>query len=61
MATYKVESVQTGYYIISNGEERHGNVVSSYNSNQGVPSDTVRALRRLSFAIVDDISYPTRT
>ncbi|KAN0098070.1 hypothetical protein V8E55_002516 [Tylopilus felleus] len=40
MATYKVESVQTGYYIISNGEERHGNVVSSYNSNQGVPSDT---------------------
>ena len=60
MATYKVESVQTGHYIISvqGGGEHHGDVVSSSNMAYPISMYAVRALRRLSFAIVDNISYP---
>ena len=57
MVTYKVVSTQTSYYIISTGGERAGDAVQTRNPHQGY-TDAVRALRQLSFVIVDNISYP---
>lgn len=44
MATYKIESIQTRYFIISDGTEKDGDPVTTVDGSVCVPSDTVGIL-----------------
>jgi hypothetical protein len=45
MATYKIESIQTKYFIISDGTEKDGDPVTTLDGSVCVPSDSVGILR----------------
>ena len=44
MAEFRIQSVQTEYYVISNGTETNGSVVATIPKSQYNPSITVRIL-----------------
>lgn len=45
MATYKIESIQTKYFIVSDGTEQDGDLVTTLDGSVCVPSDSVGTLR----------------